>query len=121
MDAEGARITPGYFATLKIPLIAGRPLAETDDASHPQVAVVNEALAVRFFGSPQNAIGRMMASGAGNKIKYNIQIVGVAELHPPQCSREREDCDVPRCDGGPNPAGCTTTSGRGARRRRRCR
>ncbi|MGC2605250.1 MAG: ADOP family duplicated permease, partial [Silvibacterium sp.] len=78
MDAEGARITPGYFATLKIPLVAGRPLAETDDASHPQVAVVNEALAVRFFGSPQNAIGRMMASGAGNKIKYDIQIVGVA-------------------------------------------
>ncbi len=41
------------------------------------VAVVNETLARRFFGSPQKAIGHMLASGAGEKIKYDIEIVGV--------------------------------------------
>ncbi|MGC2160847.1 MAG: ABC transporter permease [Silvibacterium sp.] len=78
MDAEKARITPDYFTALKIPLLAGRSIAETDDASHPKVAVVNEALATRFFGNPQKAIGQMMATGSGNKIKYDIQIIGVA-------------------------------------------
>jgi len=77
MDAETPHITPGFFAALKIPLLAGRFFAESDDASHPKVAVVNEALAKRFFGSPQNAIGRMLASGHGNKTKYDIKIVGV--------------------------------------------
>jgi predicted permease len=78
MDAEGARITPAYFATLKIPMLAGRSLEATDDLIHAKVAVVNEALANRFFGSPPKAIGRMLGSGAGDKIKYDIQIVGVA-------------------------------------------
>jgi putative ABC transport system permease protein len=77
MNAESPHITPDYFAALKIPLLAGRDLAESDDASHAKVAVVNEALATRFFGSPQNAVGRMLASGNGDKIKYDIRIVGV--------------------------------------------
>ncbi len=77
MNVEQPHITPGYFATLKIPLLAGRDLAEGDDAGHPNVAVVNEALATRFFGSPQNAIGRMLGHGRGNKVKYDTQIVGV--------------------------------------------
>jgi putative ABC transport system permease protein len=78
MNAEQPHITPGYFAALKIPLLAGRDLAESDDASHPNVAVVNEALATRFFGSPQNAIGRMLGHGHEDKVKYDIEIVGVA-------------------------------------------
>ena len=43
----------------------------------PNVAVVNLALAKRFFGSPQNAIGRFIAEGAGDNIKYDTAIVGV--------------------------------------------
>lgn len=76
MDAEKAMITPGFFATLKVPLLAGREFTDQDDMSHPKVIVVNEALADRFFGSPQKAIGRMLALGRG-KVKYNLQIVGV--------------------------------------------
>src|SRR5271170_630521 len=52
MNVEEARVTPDYFAVLKVPVLAGRALAEIDDASHPHVAVVNAALARRFFGSP---------------------------------------------------------------------
>ncbi|HTV66600.1 MAG TPA: ADOP family duplicated permease, partial [Bryocella sp.] len=77
MDVERPYITPGYFAALKIPILAGRALTDSDDANHPKVAIVNEAFAARFFGSPQNAIGRMVGSGAGDKEKYDIQIVGV--------------------------------------------
>jgi putative ABC transport system permease protein len=77
MNAERPFVTPNYFTTLKVPLLAGRTFTDADDAAHPTVAVVNETLARRFFGAPQNAIGHMLASGAGDKAKYTIQIVGV--------------------------------------------
>ncbi len=77
MNAERPYVTPDYFAVLKVPLLAGRAFMDVDDATHPAVAVVNETLAKRFFGSPQNALGRRLAHGAGNKTKYDIEIVGV--------------------------------------------
>jgi putative ABC transport system permease protein len=77
MNAEQPWVTPQYFTTLKVPLLAGRTFTDADDATRSRVAVVNEALAKRFFGNPQKAIGRMLASGAGEKIKYDIEIVGV--------------------------------------------
>jgi putative ABC transport system permease protein len=76
MNSEKAMITPGYFAALKVPLLAGREFTDEDDVNHPKAIVVNEALADRFFGSPQKAIGHMLALGAG-KVNYNLQIVGV--------------------------------------------
>jgi putative ABC transport system permease protein len=76
MNAEKAMITPGYFATLKIPILAGRGFTNEDGVNNPKVVVVNQALADRFFGSPQKAIGHMLAMGRG-KVSYNLQIVGV--------------------------------------------
>lgn len=39
-----ARIaTPGYFETLDVPILRGRPLRWTDDAEHPRVVLVNRA------------------------------------------------------------------------------
>jgi putative ABC transport system permease protein len=77
MTFERPHITPGYFATLRQPILAGREFTVADAKAQPAVAVVNVAFARRFFGSPQNAIGRALAEGAGNDIKYNITIVGV--------------------------------------------
>ena len=76
MNSEKAMITPGYFAMLKVPVLAGREFTDQDDVNHPKAIVVNEALADGFFGSPQKAIGHMLALGAG-KVNYNLQIVGV--------------------------------------------
>lgn len=78
MHFEEPFITPGYFAALHQPLLAGREFTVADAKGQPNVAIVNLALAKRFFGSPQNAIGRQVAKGAGNDIKYDITIVGVA-------------------------------------------
>jgi predicted permease len=77
MDFEQPRITSGYFATLRQPILAGREFAPADAMGQPNVAVVNLAFAKRFFGSPQNAIGRNLAEGAGNDIKFDTTIVGV--------------------------------------------
>jgi putative ABC transport system permease protein len=77
MDVEQSRITPGYFATLRQAILAGREFTVADGKGQPSVAVVNVAFAKKFYGSPQNAIGRHIAEGAGNDIKYDTIIVGV--------------------------------------------
>lgn len=75
---EEPRITPGYFAALRQPLLAGREFTIADAKGQPSVAVVNMAFVKKYFGTPQNAIGRQIAEGGGNDVKYDITIVGVA-------------------------------------------
>jgi predicted permease len=77
MNFEHPRITPGYFATLRQPLLVGREFTAADVKGQPKVAVVNLAFAKKFFGSPQNAIGRAITEGDGDKIKFDTTIVGV--------------------------------------------
>jgi predicted permease len=50
-------VGPDYFATVAMPVAAGRPLGPADRAGAPPVAVVNEAWARRYAGS-QSPIGR---------------------------------------------------------------
>ncbi|HEY2471155.1 MAG TPA: ABC transporter permease [Terracidiphilus sp.] len=76
MNFEEPRITPDYFSTIGQPLLAGRDFTLADAKDAPQVAIVNMAFAKRFFGTPQNALGRLLAFGGGN-VPYNITIVGV--------------------------------------------
>jgi putative ABC transport system permease protein len=77
MHVERPYVTPDYFATLKVPLLAGRAFTPADDVTRSPVAIVNETLAKRFFGRPQNAIGRRLANGGGKDVKYDTEIVGV--------------------------------------------
>ena len=49
--------TPGYFRTMGIPLLAGRDFEHTDHAGAVYVAVVNRAMAERFFPG-QDPIGQ---------------------------------------------------------------
>ena len=77
MNFEEPRITPGYFATLRQPILAGREFTLADAKGQSSVAVVNAALAKKYFGSPQNAIGRQIAQGGGSDVKYDTTIVGV--------------------------------------------
>jgi putative ABC transport system permease protein len=77
MNFEQPRVTAGYFSTLRQPILMGREFTPADAQGQPNVAVVNLAFAKRFFGSPQNAIGRAIAEGGGDDVKYDITIVGV--------------------------------------------
>jgi predicted permease len=74
MGFESPWVTPGYFATLKQPLLAGREFTSADGIGMPKVAIVNLAFARRFYGSPQNALGRIVGDGDTPDI---ITIVGV--------------------------------------------
>jgi predicted permease len=77
MDFEQPEITPGYFATLRQPLLVGREFTAADTNGQPKVAVVNLAFAKRYFGTPQNAIGRQIVQGGSDNPKFDTTIVGV--------------------------------------------
>jgi predicted permease len=77
MNFETPWITPGYFATLRQPLLSGREFASSDAQGKPKVAIVNLALAKRFYGSAQNALGRALAEPRGDDAKPDTTIVGV--------------------------------------------
>jgi len=50
-------VTPGFFDTLKMPLLAGRVFTEADGPNAQHVAVVNQAFARKFYGGT-NPVGR---------------------------------------------------------------
>jgi putative ABC transport system permease protein len=55
-------LTPGYFATLGIPFVAGRDVSEADTTGTLQVAVVSQSFVDRYWPG-QNAIGRRFRFG----------------------------------------------------------
>ena len=50
-------VTPGYFGTLQMPLLAGRIFTDADGPNAQHVAVVNQAFARKFYGGT-NPVGR---------------------------------------------------------------
>jgi predicted permease len=60
IDSDLHIVTPGYFEAMRIPMRAGRALADTDRRGAPKVMVINEELARLAFPG-QDAIGRRVA------------------------------------------------------------
>jgi putative ABC transport system permease protein len=42
-------VSPSYFSTMRVPLLAGRTFAETDDSKAPPVVVISQSTAKKFF------------------------------------------------------------------------
>ena len=69
-------VGPRYFATMGIPVLAGREFTDGDTKGAPKVAIVNETMAKYFFGK-DNPIGRRF--GIGRSSATDIEIVGVVK------------------------------------------
>ena len=69
-------ITPGYFATLGVPLVAGRAFTDADRAGAANVAILNETFAKRVFGTT-NVVGQTLRNDRRNE-SHAITVVGVA-------------------------------------------
>jgi predicted permease len=70
-------IGPGYFATLGVPIVAGRDFTERDADGAPLVCIVNETFA-RYFFAAENPIGRRVGFSAWNDAG-RMEIVGVVK------------------------------------------
>ena len=68
-------VSPGYFATLGIPLLAGRDFTDRDDAHAPSVVILSEGFA-HFLFPKTNPIGRYVHQGMGDK---DSRVVGVVK------------------------------------------
>jgi putative ABC transport system permease protein len=85
-NAAYAVVTPGYFKTLRVPLVKGRDFDERDTAEAPMVAVVNEALARTIFAG-EDAVGRQLTVWRDEK--FPRRIVGVvADVRPDSLDEE---------------------------------
>jgi putative ABC transport system permease protein len=70
-------VSPGYFGTLRTPLLAGRGFQPTDKKNGQGVAVVNETMVRRFFHG-QNPLGKTFRVGDGrNERSQTFEIVGL--------------------------------------------
>jgi len=71
---------PGYFDTLRIPILFGRALDGRDRRDAPRVAVISEAMARRHFGADHgaSAVGRRFRPERDTQAEAWIEVVGVA-------------------------------------------
>ena len=76
--AQLAVVTPGYFQTMRIPVLVGREFAWNEDAKARPVIIVNQAFARKYFPG-ENPIGKQMQSGLGDGVVNSPmrEIVGV--------------------------------------------
>jgi predicted permease len=79
-DVNLNAVTPGFFETLGIKILAGRNFDDRDvrSPSEPgyRSVIVSESFAKRYLGG-RNPLGLLICEGAGPDAKPNIQIVGV--------------------------------------------
>jgi putative ABC transport system permease protein len=75
-SADVRAIMPGFFETMRIPMVAGRDFTAADQTESLQVAIVSEAAARRIFPD-ENPIGRRIEVFIGNPGPY--EIVGIVK------------------------------------------
>ena len=78
-----AMVTPGYFATMGIPMVSGRDFSDRDGSGAPVVSIVNQEFVKRYFPN-ENPIGKRIELGweqdtaaTGGNMTLGGEIVGV--------------------------------------------
>jgi predicted permease len=70
------QVSPGYFRTLGVPVLAGREFTAADRVGAPKVAIVNEAFAKKF-NLGRDAVGKHMALSGATAL--DTEIVGLVK------------------------------------------
>jgi predicted permease len=79
-EVDERHVSAGYLPALKAALVRGRFFTEGDDGTKPGVAVINEALARKFFPG-EDPVGQKIANDEGGR-DTEWQIVGVvSDVH----------------------------------------
>jgi putative ABC transport system permease protein len=69
-------VLPGYFETIRTPLIAGRTFTEADNSEKQNVVVVDQFLAAKAFGK-ESAVGKRILIRIRSQEAEWVEIVGV--------------------------------------------
>lgn len=84
-------ISPDYFRVLRIPVVRGRAFTERDDRASPGVAMINQAMARKFWPGAE-PIGQLVVIGKGYAPGFDEpprQIVGIAgDVHDQGLDRD---------------------------------
>ncbi len=90
--AHSRAVTPHYFETVGMPLLAGRAFTEADAAGSLPVVIVSQSLAERYWPG-QNPIGRRVKRGRLDGPSPWMEVVGVVGN-----LRENPEEDIPGSD-----------------------
>jgi putative ABC transport system permease protein len=86
-------VSPEYFHTMQIALLAGRDFSDGDTVTSPQVMIVNQAFVEKYFHG-ENVLGKKLKPGAGNGTPDGPawrEIVGVVgNIHSSATQREMD-------------------------------
>ena len=74
-DVNSREVSAGFFSTIRARLLRGRWFAETDDAAHPRVAIVNHSFAQKYFPG-EDAVGKLIRF---EDSQAPTQLIGVIE------------------------------------------
>jgi predicted permease len=69
-------VTPRYFETLRIPLLAGRGFTDADTEKAPDVAIINQAMAKKFWPKEDPIGKRFSLKGAAGPF---LEVVGMVQ------------------------------------------
>jgi putative ABC transport system permease protein len=83
------RISPGYFATMDIPILSGRDFDDRDTMSSPMVAIVNQTFAEQLTGGTDPVGRRLRIEATPSTPEITYEIVGLARNAIYQFLRER--------------------------------
>jgi predicted permease len=76
MQAFMNGVSPGYFETMRVPLLEGRDFRRSDIMRESTVAIVNHRFAEHFFKG-KSAVGKHIGQGGGPNTKLTTEIIGV--------------------------------------------
>jgi predicted permease len=80
---ETVYVTPGYFETMRIPVLRGREFLDSDTPASAPVVVVSESFAAKYFHG-QEAAGRHLSSGEIVGVVGDVQQhSGLSQNHGP--------------------------------------
>ena len=86
-------LSPDYFRTLEITLLAGRDFRISDTLNAPKVCIVNDKFATKYFGTI-NAVGHRIGKGIDPGTKTDITIVGVVRSTKYESMRDEIPTEV---------------------------
>jgi putative ABC transport system permease protein len=74
-DVQTRSVEGDYFRVMRIPLLSGRDFTPQDNENAPQVGIINQSLARRFF-KEENPLGKRVRWARSERINW-ITIIGV--------------------------------------------